>query len=373
MIRILHITEWLARNGTETFIMNLFREALKYDIIFDFLLTHESKEGYYEEACSMGSKIFFLPSRRDNPWKYHSSLDNFFRLHAKEYAGVHMSGNSMSSISPLKYARKYEIPLRIFHSHNSTCSGFHNKVLHKLNKLVISKYATHYLACSKSALKWAFSNTPAEKSAQVINNGIDIKKYSYSKHIRDLYRDDMSLQDKFVIGHVGRFMTEKNHKFLIDIFHEVLNIKPDSILLLVGKGGLEDEIVKYVNKLNISQYVRFSGVRDDVDGLLQAMDLFIMPSIFEGLPFVLVEAQAAGLPIIASANITDEVAITSDFNFMSLSAPPQKWAQLACKYTSHHQNRKTDFEKMSAYDSSKSMKSIIEIYQNFHIQVNCES
>ena len=160
MIKVLQITGQLARNGTETFIMNVFRNINRQKIMFDFLLfTQAIENGYYQEAESLGAKIYRLPERKSGVVKYWRALDRFFKEHAREYDAVHFNGNSFTSVTAVYYAKKYKIPIRIVHSHNSSTRGFHNKILHKLNKLFIHKIATDYLACSDRAAIWAYGNT----------------------------------------------------------------------------------------------------------------------------------------------------------------------------------------------------------------------
>lgn len=362
-MRVLHVTSQLARNGTETFIMHLFSEAKKKDIIFDFLIFTTDNGGYCEDAVRMGANIFRLPSRR-SPLKYYKALDAFFKERAKDYTAVHMSGNSMSSIAPLVYAKKYGVPIRIFHSHNSFCSGLHNIILHKLNKHFIHYYATHYLACSMSALEWAFSNTLAKRKAQVINNGIDLLKYKFDAEKRKYIRAKFHWDNKLIVGNIGRFVIEKNHRFLIDIFDRLVKLYPDSHLVLIGEGPMMESVKKQVKDSGLEKDVSFLGIRTDVPDILQGMDVFVMPSLFEGLPFVLIEAQASGIPIIASSSITDEVALTPTFNFESIKSSPHIWAQKIFMLYSESERTNRNLEYLKEYNEADCMQEVINIYLN---------
>lgn len=362
-MRVLHVTSQLARNGTETFIMNLFKEAKKKDIIFDFLIFTTERGGYCEEAVKMGAVIFRLPSRH-TPLKYYKALNNFFKENGKSYCAVHMSGNSMSSIAPLVYAKKNGVPIRIFHSHNSFCSGIHNQLLHKLNKRFIHSYATHYLACSKSALTWAFSHTHAEEKAQIINNGIVLSRYKFDAERREDIRAELQWNGKLVVGNVGRFVPEKNHRFLVEIFVQVLKLCPNAQLALIGVGPMMGTIQNQVKEFGVEKHVSFLGERIDVPDLLQGMDIFVMPSIFEGFPFALIEAQASGIPIIASSSITEEVALTPTINFESIKSSPQMWAKKIIELYSEAERSKKNIEYLKAYDESDCMKRVIDIYLN---------
>lgn len=365
MIYILHITKQLSRNGTETFIMNLFREAIKHNIFFDFLLLSNKKDGYYEEAIKLGAKIYHIPTRR-TPLKYYKALNSFFSKHSSKYRGVHFSGNSLSSIAPLIFAKKYLIPIRIYHSHNSSCHKLYNRIFHTINKFLLPIYATDGLACSQTALKWAYSHTSLEKRALIINNGIDLSMFKFRQEIRNNMRIKLGLNNKLVIGHIGRFVTEKNHKFIIEIFYELHKKNPNTYLLLIGAGELEHVIRYNIDLLGISDYVYFLGIRNDIPDLMMSMDLFLMPSLFEGLPFVLIEAQASGLPILASDIITHEVAVSPFCHFENLKKTAKTWADRIEELTINQVDRFKANDYMKEYDSRMCMSKIFQIYNRIN-------
>lgn len=328
MIKVLQITGQLARNGTETFIMNVFRNINRQKIMFDFLLfTQAIENGYYQEAESLGAKIYRLPERKSGVVKYWRALDRFFKEHAREYDAVHFNGNSFTSVTAVYYAKKYKIPIRIVHSHNSSTRGFHNKILHKLNKLFIHKIATDYLACSDRAAIWAYGNTSVLAKSKIINNGINLDEYHYNECLRGQVRREMEIEKEFVIGNVGRLTNVKNHVYLIDVFAKIKEIRKNSLLLIVGEGELRDFLHEKVKALGLDGSIKFLGIREDISKIMQAMDVFVMPSLYEGLPFVLIEAQAAGLPCFVSDTISRKVALTPSLKFLDITSRPEVWAE----------------------------------------------
>ena len=229
------------------------------------------------------------------------------------------------------FIKKYSnVPTRIIHSHNSSFNNqFGNSIrmiLGYFSKLFQSS-STNCLACSKKAAYWLFRKSTVENSkVELINNGIDINKFKYDVKIRNIFREKLGISDKVVIGNVGRFTFQKNHKFLLEVFNEYLKINNEAILLLVGEGELEEEIRNKMKDLNIDNKVIFYGISNEVEKLMQAMDCFVMTSFYEGLPIVGVEAQASGLQLILSDKITNEIKIISNVKFISLNDNARIWA-----------------------------------------------
>lgn len=331
MIRILQVFGRLTRGGLETFVMNLYREIDRTKIQFDFLVTGRGGD-YEEEVERMGARIFRIPPRNLGRRKYNDALDEFFKAHSSEFAAIHEHASSLSSIEPLHYAKKYGIPVRIIHSHSSSISSaikaskIHH-LLHLYGKMRIPGLATHYFGCSDKALDWMFAGTSVRKKSEMINNGIPLKKFSFDKCIRDEVRAELGISDKYVIGHVASFIPVKNHKFLIDVFSRLSSLMPDAELVLAGDGLLRPEIERQISEYGLNNKVILTGVRSDVNRLLQGFDLFMMPSIFEGLPVSLVEAQTAGLPLLISDTISQDVKLRDEVVFKSLSAPLDNWVE----------------------------------------------
>lgn len=327
MIKVLFITHYLRPNGTENFIMNVYRHIDTTKFHIDFLLYTNEETCHTKEVRQKGSTIFVVPGRKESFSGYYCGLNEFFRQHRGEYEAIHFCGGSLTSIAPLFFAWKYDVPVRIAHSHSSFTFGLHNKVLHYLNRIITHKICTHNLACSDVAGKWFFGNHPFD----IVKNGIDVEAFRFNETLRNEERQKLNLTpDNLVIGHVGRFSSEKNHEYLIDIFNEVRQINGKAILVLVGSGDLLERTKKKVEHLGLSPFVHFLGQRNDVNRLMPAMDCFVMPSTFEGLPFVLVEAQCAGLPCLVSDKISHDSALLDTTKFLPLTASAKEWAQAIC-------------------------------------------
>lgn len=305
------------RGGAETLIMNLYRNMDREKVQFDFLTC---KEGVFDsEIQEMGGKIYRIPYVSDvGHFKYVKELDRFFSKH-NDYKIIHAHMDKMSGLV-LRAAKKAGIPNRISHSHSTSSEG---NVVAKCYKWYAGKHilinATNLLACSTKAAKWLFLGEYSR--SKIIKNGIECGKFKYSEEVRNEVRDKLNFEtDTLVLGHVGRFSTPKNHKLLIDIFREVIKTNPNTVLILVGTGPLLPDIKTKVREYKLTDKVKFLGVRGDVDKLLNGFDAFIFPSLYEGLPVTLIEAQVAGLPCFISDSITQEVDIGANLvEFIPLS------------------------------------------------------
>ena len=246
---------------------------------------------------------------------------------------------TLTNIDYLVYAKKYGIKKRIIHAHNSGNETSKLRgIFHYLNKTRLSQYATDYWSCSMAASEYFYNeNIINSPKHHIINNAIQTKDYAFNEAVRNEIRKEYKLEDKYVIGHVGRFQYQKNHEFLVDVFNEYLKLDNNVVLMLIGQGEGEEAIRQKVADLGMTENVMFMGVRSDVNKLLQAMDIFVLPSHFEGLPLVLVEAQTAGLPCYASKDvITKESDVTGNIEFISLDDGDKKWAQII------YDNKKSD-------------------------------
>lgn len=322
MYKILFVTGSLAQNGTEMFMMNVLRHIDRKRYHIDFCIYSNEITPNRIEAESYGSKVYVLPSRRQGPSKSIKACWNFMREHAGEYDAVHWNGGNLSGFMGFISYKYYKIPIRIVHAHSSNVVGFHNKILHKLHRQFISLFCTHLFACSSDAGKFFFKKKPFV----IINNGIDVEKFDYNEQARNTLREEFNIpSDAIVLGHVGRFDDNKNHSFLLDIFVEYYKLNANSYLLLVGEGVTHEIIKEKAKQLGLSDRIIFTGPRGDVNKLMQVMDCFVMPSKFEGLPFVLVEAQCSGLPCVISDAINYDVDMTGNVCFLSLSRDLKNW------------------------------------------------
>ena len=323
--------------GTETFLINYYRKINREHIQFDFL-TNKEHIAFEDEIRQLGGKIYKVLSPKAGYIKYKKSIRNFFEIHAKEYLAIWMNTSILINLDYLKYAKKYGIKSRILHSHTSrNFKGPLFGFLHFINKKIsVKKYATDYWACATAAGKWFYTEDLLRTdSFCVISNAIDVDKYKYNESIRQLYREQLDLGDAFVLGTVGRLIPLKNHSFMIDILAEILKKRENSCLVLVGDGELFDALKEKANHMGIADKVKLLGSRQDVPQILQTMDVFLLPSEFEGLPLSLLEAQAAGLVCYASDVITDEVKVTSEVNYLPLESGAKKWADTILEKTNN--------------------------------------
>ena len=337
VIRILHVVTYMGRGGLETMLMNYYRHIDRKKVQFDFLVHRDFEADYDKEILSMGGNIYHIS--RLVPWsrQYRNELKKFFQKHP-EYKIVHVHQDCLSSVV-LQCAEECDVPVRIAHSHSS--SAVKNiKYLIKLYYMKkIPRYATDLFACGQQAGDWMFSG----EKYKIIRNAIDTEKYYYSPAIEQEVRQELGLDEKKVIGHVGNFTPAKNHTFLIKIFKEVLKKNPDSQLLLVGGGDGMLSVQEEVRTMGMQDKVTFTGVRSDVNRLMQAMNVFVFPSIYEGLPVTMIEAQASGLPCIISDHVSNECIITNGLvTSMKLEDTPENWADLIieksrCKRENHNQ------------------------------------
>lgn len=360
MKRVLVCTGWLDVSGTETFIMNVLKNVDPDKIHIDFLLNVKKDTRYSREAESLGSTLYYVPPRREGLIRYFKALDGFFATVGKDYDVVHYCGGSLTSIACLKYAAKYKVPIRIAHAHSSTNDGLHNKIFHWLNKRFAQRYFTHCWACSSDAGEYFFGNRPHE----IIHNGIDTKAFRFSEEGRELTRKELSIpSDALVLGHIGRFVPVKNQSFVVDIFNELQRREPNSRLVLVGVGPEMENIQGKVKSLGLEDKVVFTGERSEIPNLLWAMDYFVMPSIYEGQPFVLVEAQAAGVRCLAADSISADSKITDGLEFLSLKASPLTWTEYILDWNKKRNLR--DFCEQVIHNGFDIIDTVKQIEKNY--------
>ncbi|WP_226645680.1 glycosyltransferase family 1 protein [Mesobacillus subterraneus] len=302
-IRVLHVVVNMNRGGAETLLMNLYRNIDRSKIQFDFLTC---KEGVFdEEILKLGGKVYRIPYITDvGHLKYLKALKDFFMN--THYQVVHSHMDKMSGFV-LRAAEKAEVPVRIAHSHSTRSEGGPVARIYKWYAgIKISKHATDFVSCSREAAEWLFGNK-ADRTI-FLKNGIDLEQFKFSLKIREAIRSELKIkEDQFIVGHVGRFSMPKNHAYLLEVFKDFLSYRKEAILLLVGDGPLLPEIKGKVEEMELTKNVKFLGSRSDVEQLLQAFDIFLFPSVFEGFPVSLIEAQASGLPCLISDSITKDI------------------------------------------------------------------
>lgn len=360
-IRILQITGGMNMGGIENFIMNIYRNINRDKVQFDFLLHQEEKQIFEEEILSLGGRVYRINSLgKVGHFKYLKGLKEFFLSH-KEYRIVHSHYNTISGII-LREAKKCNIPVRISHSHTSYPKyRFIEKIYKTYSKLLIKNNSNLKFACSKKAGEWLYGKII---NFEVINNGVNSKEYLYNREKREYIRNELALSQKdIVLGHIGRFSSEKNHMFLIEIFKELNKINENYKLFLIGDGDTQKDIEEKVEKLELGTKVKFLGVRKDVKDILQGLDMFILPSIFEGLPVTLVEAQGAGLKCFVSDSITKEIDLKCGLiEFISLEKSPKKWAEIIDNNRVYQRRNTQSFIKKYGYDMFEIAKKLENTY-----------
>lgn len=379
-IRVLQVLTIMNLGGAETMIMNYYRHIDKTKVQFDFLLHREDKGYFDDEIESLGGKIHRMPPiTPQNYFLYKKRLKKFFSEHP-EYKIVHSHLNALSSII-LGVAKNENIPCRIAHSHLAVEPSVLKKIFKKntdikatikdsiqsLIRWKVAKVATNYFACGEKAGDWLFGKKNRTK-VKVVNNAINASLFKYNRTKSEKIKEEIGITNKKVIGHIGRFNEQKNHFLLIKIFHEIYKKNNNCVLLLIGTGNLEDKVKDKAKRLNIHQNIFFLGLRNDIPNLLQGFDVFLFPSLYEGLPVTLIEAQASGLKIITSSTITKEVDITGLIKFIDLQKPESVWAESVLNNLNYNREDTSNQIKENGYDISENAKKM----QIFYLNESCE-
>ena len=349
MIRVLHYVGKMDRGGMETLIMNLYRNIDRTEIQFDFAV-HGNRNGDFEqEILEMGGKFFQFPHMRKNPVAYRKAWRSFWREHKEEYRAFHMHTNSLANIIALEEAARAEIPIRIVHSHSSFANKgklqWLNNYLHKKHRKRVAEIATNLIACSDKAAEWMFGGMQlGSKKVTLLNNGVDIQKFSYSSESRKKIRAELNVpEDTLLLGQIGAFLPVKNHEFTIQLINALKDRKKNVCLLLIGDGPLKFEIKKKCQESMLSDVVKFLGKRSDINEILSALDIYIMPSLYEGLPVSLVEAQVNGVASIISNRITHDVEFNDNISYLSIDEGVKPWVDSILSLETNH---KADLHKI---------------------------
>ncbi len=317
--------------GVESFLMGYYRKIDRSRIQFDFLANSHNPIAYEDEVETMGAHVYHVAPRSRQPIQYVREMTALFQRHAKEYDAIWVNVSSLANIDYLREAKKYGIPRRIIHSHNSRNMDSRLRGrLHEINKKRVAEYATDFWACSEDAAKWFYTDDILKK-AVIIHNAIDTDEFVYDKAAGDRVRQELGIPlDACVLGNVGRLHFQKNQMFALEIFRAFLKLEPDAYLVLVGQGEDREKLEKHARELQIEKRVIFAGVRDNVNDFLSSFQIFLFPSLFEGLSIAALEAQANGVPILASNKvIPEELRINDNFRFLSLHRPAEEWAKEA--------------------------------------------
>lgn len=358
MVRVLHIVNKMGYGGIEAFLMNVYRNIDRSKIQFDFAVYTNDKGEYDDEIKELGGNIYYFSSRRTSFFKYFNDWNEFLKKNANKYSAIHMHVSSLTTILPIKLAKKYGINKRIVHAHNTHQSGKLHNMLNKINQKGIKKVSTNLFACSTEAGIYVFG----KNSFKCFNNVIETGKFIYNEKIRDKIRKKFDIQEKLAFVHVGRFAYQKNHDFLIEVFKELISLNQNCKMFLIGDGELRENIEEKIKQYNLTNDVIFLGLRSDVNEILQGMDAFLFPSHHEGLPVTLIEAQASGIKIFASDTISKEVKISELIEFYSLSDTAKNWAKKILENINYVRENQYESIVKSGYDIKSITKELFEIY-----------
>ena len=368
-VKVLLFVDRMRHGGIQQFLVENVKHMDKSKVEIDVLTLDDGETYPLEQAIQeTGANYYKLKgiwiNKPTDYFKYGKALDDFFSKHS-DYKVVHMNASSKNFIL-LKYAKKYNIPVRIAHSHNIDFQTKNSikKLIGNLLKIPMKKYATDYFACSYLAGEWLFGKKNVAKGkVKVIHNAVDYKNFKYDEKIRKEMRKEFNINEKEILfGHVGRFTNQKNHTFLIDIFNEIHKQNKNTKLIMVGIGEKEPEIKDKVKSLGLEDCTVFAGFRKDVNKIMQAMDVFLLPSLYEGLPVVGVEAQAAGLPSFTSEGVvTKEVQITDAMNFISLDKSANEWASIILNSDLSRKDAKKEI-KSAGYFIEDSANELVNFY-----------
>ena len=354
MKRVLHIVGNMNMGGQETFIMNLYEHIDRSKIQFDFVV-HSNEEGYYDKKIKeLGGRIYRIQPISKNPIKSMIQLGHIIK--ENKYDILHRHTASSIIAIELIVAKILKVKKIIVHAHSNFSE---NKLLHKIFRPILNLFANYKMACSKEAARWLFGNRQLS-SVIIINNGIDLTEFLYNNEIRQKIRRKYKVEKNIIIGHVGRFECEKNHEFVIEIFSKIIKSDNRYRLWLIGEGSLKKEIEQKAKKMGIYKYVNFFGIVDNVNELLQGMDVFIFPSIYEGLGISFIEAQVSGLKCIVSENIQQEAIITNEVVKINLKEK-KLWCEEIEKTTVENRKIKID-EQISKFDINNTSKKLEKIY-----------
>lgn len=359
-VRVLHVIRLMNHGGVESMIMNLYRNIDRTKVQFDFVQNSSEPAVYDEEILALGGKIYHCPHYSGkNHFQYTKWWHDFFRDHPGRYPIVHGHLGSTAAIY-LSIARKYG-SYAIAHSHSAGMGDGKFRLFSYPTRFV----ADYFFACSAQAGINRFGKKVGtdRQRCRVLNNAIDTKRFVFSGETQSRMRQELNIPDgAVVVGHLGRFRAEKNHLFLLDVFARIHRDHPDSVLLLVGDGELRPQIEGKIAEEQLQEHVILAGARSNTWDYYNAMDVFVLPSIYEGVPVSLVEAQASGLPCVVSANVPREAAITDSVRFLALDCGADTWAETVFGEAASPRRHVLDQLKAAGYDIAETAKWLEKYY-----------
>ena len=359
-VRIAHIIGKLNAAGVEAVVNNYYKNIDHNKYQFDYYIDSDSSCKPPKDLIDMGARYFVIP-----PYQHlFSHIKTLVRLFKEnKYLIVHSGMNTLAPIS-LFAAWIAGVPIRINHNHSTAGKGeFKRNCLKYCLRPFAKLFANRYCACGNYAAKWLFGEkTFNSGKVTVFKNAIDLTKFKFDENTRNRVRHQFKVENKLVVGHIGRFCKQKNHEFLIKVFEKIHDIEQNSVLVLVGVGELEEEIKNLVHQKKLDDCVKFLGKRNDCNELYQAMDVFVLPSNYEGLVVVGIEAQSIGLPCIFSTSVAEETKISPNVKFLSLEDSSEKWAKEAIELSKLGIARDNSYAADHGYDIKKEAFMLVEFY-----------
>lgn len=363
-LRVLQIMGIVQNGGVEAVIMNYYKHIDRDKVQFDFVVHKGSNKAYLDTAKSLGAHIYEVTPYTNN---FLSFTFEIYKIIKKNHYNIVHSNMNTLSVFPLFAAWAANAKIRILHNHTTDnkaegLRSFLKRFLRPFARL----FANQYWACSKLAGEWLYGKNYVDMGkVTIIRNAIDLDKFKFNQAKRNELRNQFGLKGKFVLGHVGRFMKQKNHKFLIDVFDEFQKCYPNSVLVLVGDGPLKEEIKNKVNSLGLTDKVLFMGNIDFVADLYNALDVFLLPSLYEGLPVVGIEAQANGLPSMCSQNVTKEILLCDYIKLLPINEGHQIWIDNILSITNMKPSRYTVNTSIIRYSIKEEGKYLEDLYKSF--------
>lgn len=363
MKKILHVTSSLDEGGIAKLLLDYCSRMIT-DIHFDFAITSEDIGMLESTFEKWGCNVYHIPQFRKHPIQHLKALNIIIK--SGQYSIIH-EHSDYKSLFTLLIAKKYNVKIRIAHSHLAFVPESKlKKIIRKLSSFLVKKNATHLMACSRDAAVWMWGkNSYNNNQVQILPNAIKVSEFSYDMRIRNKIRKNLGLENKIVVGNVARFAYQKNHNFLLDVFYELVKINDCYHLLLIGDGELRTDIENKIKELGIVNNVTLMGALPNVNNYLNAMDLFFLPSHFEGLGIVYVEAQANGLICFASKDVVpEEVNLCNRVVFISLESSAEQWAKTIARTKIDRIDDSKEMIRLAGYDIDLAAEELKRLYLN---------
>lgn len=356
-IRIAQMMTDMNYGGVEMVVMNYYRHIDRSRFQFDFYALEGSEIPQLDEIKQLGGRVFVVP-QYIHLWDYEKTLIKYFKENKYDIVHSHMNALSVFSLRAAKIAG---VKNRIAHSHSTAAQGEIKKNIVKNMLRPFSKiYPTKLIACSDLSGKWLYGKNT---SFEILNNAIELDRFVYNEETRNIVRKELRVENKFIVGHIGRFCYQKNHELLINIFSEVYKKRKDAVLLLIGDGETKNQFKEQVHRLGLNDCVIILGNRNDTNRIYQAMDVFVLPSRYEGLPVVGIEAQASGIPLVMSDKVTKETKILESARFVPLDVSAKKWSEIILQVSTKYKRTDTREEMRKAgFEINASAKKLMKLY-----------